>query len=275
MPKVQAVGKAIDLGGGGFIVQRQRVLLHGLSFAQLHQASFGGKQIQPVHFQRLRIGPMLCAPVRPRWVDVLNEFREHLPYTCFAALAGVGLLSLVRFFADLSDREDLLPKAAEDLFHTFHFFHLFLSAVATTAMFWRYDRRWMKAVAIGILGAALPCGASDIAFPLMGGQLMGIVMKPHICFIDHPFLVWPFLLAGVLGGLLLPPIKQSTHFAHGTHVLFSSAASVLYLVSFGVADWLRFAPYIFFLLIGAVLVPCCTSDIVFPLLLTRSERSPS
>ena len=211
--------------------------------------------------------------LRPRLASTLSEFREHLPYTLFAALAGVGLLGLVSFFADLTAREDLLPDASEDLFHTMHFFHLFLSAMATTAMFWRYEHRFARAVLIGIMGTVLPCGASDVFFPFLGGQLLGVSMTMHICLVEHPLMVWPFLLAGVIGGVLLPPVKQTTHFAHGGHVFLSSAASVLYLVAFGAADWLRFAPAIFVLLVLAVLVPCCTSDIAFPLLLTRSGPS--
>lgn len=201
----------------------------------------------------------------------MAEFREHLPTTLFAALAGVGVLGVITFAAELTHREALLPEASEDLFHTVHFFHLFLSAMATTAMFWRYDRRFWKAVGIGVLGSALFCGTSDVFIPLAGGWFLGIAMETHICFSEHPLLVWPFLLCGVVAAFLLPPLKQTSHFAHGGHVFLSSAASVLYLVSFGVTEWLRLAPFIFLLLVVAVLVPCCTSDIVFPLMLSGSK----
>lgn len=208
--------------------------------------------------------------MRARFSKVVEEFREHLPTTIFAALAGVALLGLMTFAADFTDRMNLLPSASVDLFHTMHFLHLFLSAMATTAMFWRYDHRLIKAIAIGTLGAALLCGASDVFFPLLGGWLMGVPMEAHLCFVEHPLLVWPFLLGGVAAGLGLPPVKASTHFAHGGHVLLSSAASLLYLVSFGAAHWLHYAPAIFFLLFVAVMIPCCASDIAFPLLLSQS-----
>lgn len=211
--------------------------------------------------------------MRARWAATVEEFREHLPYTLLAAAVALGLLGAVTFLARLMDRQSVLPSAAQNLFHTMHFFHLFLSAIATTAMFWRYDRRRMKAVLIGVVGTVVPCGASDIFFPLLGGWFMGASMEAHICFLEHPLLVWPFVLTGVFVGFLLPPVRQSTHLAHGGHVLLSSAASGLYLISFGMADWIRFAPFVFLLLVVAVMVPCCTSDIVFPLMLTHPDEA--
>ncbi len=211
--------------------------------------------------------------MRARWRATVEEFREHLPYTLMAAATALGLLGVLTFLARLMDRQSVLPSAAQNLFHTTHFFHLFLSAIATTAMFWRYDRRRAKAILIGIVGTALPCGASDAIFPLLGGWFMGAPMQAHICFLEHPLLVWPFVLAGVFVGFLLPPVRTSTHLAHGGHVLLSSAASGLYLVSFGMTEWFRFAPFVFLLLVAAVLIPCCTSDIVFPLMLTRRDEA--
>mgnify|MGYP001558073713 CR=1 FL=1 len=208
----------------------------------------------------------------PRVGPMLEEFREHLPYTVFAALTALGLLGGLVFLAGLGGRASFLPRASEDLFHAMHFLHLFLSAMATTAVFWRYDRKVVKAVIIGLVGTALPCGASDILFPLMGGRLMGIQVTAHICFVEHPVMVWPFMAAGILAGFILPSRKPASHLAHGGHVFISSTATMLYLVAFGTADWIRLAPFIFVLLVAAVMVPCCTSDIVFPMLMTSPDR---
>lgn len=202
---------------------------------------------------------------------VIQELRQHLPYTLLAALIGVGGMALLNFEASLNNRQAILPQASQGLFHVFHFSHLFFSAIATTAMFWRYERRLTKALLVGFFGAVIPCGASDIFFPFVGGRLLGVAMDLHLCVVEHPFWVFPFVLGGVAVGFLLPPIQRSTLFSHAAHVILSSSASMLYLLSFGVADWLRFIGLVFILLVVAVMIPCCTSDIVFPLLFTRSQ----
>ena len=208
-----------------------------------------------------------------RFRHILEELREHLPYTLFSAFIGVSLLALINFAATLTGRQSILPEASKGLFHTFHFSHLFFSAIATTAMFWRYERRLLKTILIGFFGTILPCGTSDIIFPFVGGRFLGVPMVLHICLIQHPWVVLPFVFSGILVGFVLPPIQRSTFFSHAIHVLLSSVATMLYLISFGVADWLKFAALVFLLLFLAVMVPCCTSDIVFPLLF--AQRKPS
>jgi len=211
--------------------------------------------------------------VKKRARQILEELREHLPYTVFAALIGVGLMSLISFGAALTGRQSLLPEASQGLFHVFHFSHLFFSAIATTAMFWRHERLLLKTIGVGFFGTVLPCGTSDVIFPFLGGKVLGVSMEFHLCIAQHPLLVLPFLFGGIAVGFLLPSVQRSTLFSHAGHVILSSTATMLYLVSFGVADWLRFSALVFLLLIAAVMVPCCTSDIVFPLLFTRPIKS--
>ncbi|MDI6884377.1 MAG: hypothetical protein QMD00_04550, partial [Hadesarchaea archaeon] len=55
------------------------------------------------------------------------------------------------------------------------------------------------------------------------------------------------------------------------HVLISTLASLFYLMAFGVVDWLPLFPFVFAVLFIAVWIPCCASDIVFPLLFTRKR----
>jgi hypothetical protein len=43
-------------------------------------------------------------------------------------------------------------------------------------------------------------------------------------------------------------------------------ASILYVVSVGLTGWMEHFGMVFFFTILAVLIPCCISDIVFPLL---------
>jgi hypothetical protein len=168
------------------------------------------------------------------------------------------------------------------LFHLFHPVHMFFSAAATTAMFWRYERRLVKAVLIGILGAVGVCGVSDILMPYASQLLLvtlgkldpGTPLRIHICIVHHPDLVVPFAIIGVAVGLSAAMvIERSTLFSHSLHVFSSTMASIFYLIGpFGRTGWFDLLGLVFLLVVLAVMIPCCVSDIIFPLALTRSAR---
>jgi hypothetical protein len=169
-----------------------------------------------------------------------------------------------------------------DLFHLFHPVHMFFSAAATTAMFWRYERRLIKAMVIGILGAIGVCGISDIGLPhasqLMLARLGTLApLRPlelHICVLDEPALVLPFAVVGVAVGLAAAvAVERSTLFSHSLHVFSSTMASIFYLVGpFGQTAWIGALGWGFLLVVLAVMIPCCVSDIIFPLALARPGR---
>lgn len=91
----------------------------------------------------------------------------------------------------------------------------------------------------------------------------------HIAFIDHWWLINPLALIGVAIGLWKPMTKVP----HAGHVLLSTWASLFYLVAYGNAglNWLPLLPLVFVVLFVAVWLPCCVSDIVFPLLFVGKE----
>ena len=92
-------------------------------------------------------------------------------------------------------------------------------------------------------------------------------MTFHWCLAQHPMLVVPFAVVGVFVGMIAAEtVTRSTYFSHSAHVFVSSAASIFCLVSFGLTDWAEKLGYVFILMILAVVIPCCFSDIVFPLL---------
>ena len=163
------------------------------------------------------------------------------------------------------------PQASQNLFHVFHPLHVLFSAAATTAMFWRYDKKILKATFIGFVGALSLCGLSDIFIPFVAGYLLGVEMQLHICILADPMLILPFAFFGIFMGFVLPTVVESTIFSHATHVLISSMASIFYLVSFGLIEWIPVGGMVFIYMVLAVMIPCCTSDIVFPLLLVRKE----
>jgi len=204
-----------------------------------------------------------------------QELLSHLPFSIFSTIGGMVVVAVLTFLGEPLYKENL-PGAFRDLFHIFHPVHMLFSATATTAMFWQYERRWIKALVVGLAGAILICGASDILIPYASGLILGAKMQPHICIIEHPGLVLPFALVGVAAGFLASGhIVRATVFSHSAHVLISSAASLLYLVSFGLEHWIDRAGWVFILVVVAVMIPCCFSDIVFPLLaVTRKGETP-
>ncbi|MFH0778414.1 MAG: hypothetical protein V2A71_07255 [Candidatus Eisenbacteria bacterium] len=167
-----------------------------------------------------------------------------------------------------------LPGLFTKLFHVFHPLHILFSAIATTAMFWRYDRKLIRAIVIGVVGSVGICGLSDILIPFLGGLASGKHMHLHVCLIEHPSLVIPFAILGVVVGIIAADVlvdRRSTLFSHSSHVLVSTMASLLYLVSFGFTDWMDAIFKVLAIVVIAVVLPCCTSDIVFPLLLISPE----
>jgi len=200
------------------------------------------------------------------------ELQRHLPYAIFSIAAGMVALGVLTYISILLKARDI-SQATQGLFHIFHPIHLLLSATATTAMFWRHERKFIKAVFIGFIGAVGICGISDIIIPYVAGFLLGVRMHFHACIVEHPTMILPFVVAGIFVGLIIPPTTdKSTIFSHAAHVLVSSMASVLYLVSFGLSEWIQIAGMVFAYMVLAVMIPCCMSDIVFPLLLTKKRE---
>lgn len=222
-----------------------------------------------------------------RLKDIAHEFKHHFPFTVFSAAAGIIIVSIIFVIltsmpvihdenetVEEHDHGEGFEHSTSQLFHVFHPIHVLFSASATTAMFWRYDKKLIKAILIGLIGSLAICGISDIFMPFLGGSLIGIEMELHICLIQHPLTVIPFAFFGIVLGLISAEVfatRSSTIFSHSGHVLVSTMASILYLTSFGYTDWMENMFIIFVIVVLAVLIPCCTSDIFFPLLLVENK----
>ena len=205
--------------------------------------------------------------MKTQFRHILEELQHHLPYTVFSVAIGIMVLGLLTVVIE----GEKFPQASQNLFHVFHPLHLLFSAAATAAMFWRHDKKLFKAVSIGFVGAVGICGISDIFIPFVAGYLLGVKMHLHICIIAHPMLILPFLSFGLFMGFVLPSMVESTIFSHAAHVLISSMASIFYLVSFGLTEWIPVGGMVIIYMVLAVMIPCCTSDIIFPLLLVRED----
>lgn len=219
------------------------------------------------------------APGTPLADALRAELLEHLPFSVSSVAIGLIFAGLICYLApENAEAENLRHEHDAStiffLFHLFHPAHMFFSAAATTAMFYRYDRNSFKAVLVGIVGSVGVCGISDIGLPHLSLVLMGQHVPLHVCLIENPSLVLPFAVMGVLVGLgAAVGVSRSTLFSHSLHVLASTAASIFYLIApFSPLSWVHELGKIFVFVIIAVMGPCCASDIVFPLLMTGAAR---
>ncbi len=158
------------------------------------------------------------------------------------------------------------PDVSHHTFHILHPAHMLLSSIVTAAMFRLHRGGAGTSIVVGLVGAAGICTISDIVFPYVGGTLLGAGMTLHVCILEHPWLV---LIPGLVGATIGALTRCPTKCPHAAHVLVSTLASLFYLIGFGILDWLPMFPLVFVVLFIAVWVPCCTSDIIFPLLFVR------
>ncbi|MCM8777821.1 MAG: hypothetical protein NC905_06130 [Candidatus Omnitrophica bacterium] len=207
-------------------------------------------------------------------VHIWEELRHHLPFSTLSVSAGLIIVGVFTIIAEILGVSDV-SYYSKKLFHIFHPVHLLFSAIATTAMFWQNERKFFKAAVIGFVGSVGICGISDIIIPYISGLLLGAHMHLHICVIEHSYLILPFVFLGVIIGFLAPGTlekQEGVIFSHSIHVMVSAVASILYLVSFGVTDWIESIGIVLIYMVLAVVIPCCTSDIIFPLLFTSDKK---
>lgn len=195
---------------------------------------------------------------------ILHELRGHAPFTAIGALSGIVLMLIVVLAAAPA-------HITNTAFYICHPVHVMLSAIVTSAMFWRYRRNLAMAIVLGYVGSIVLGTLSDVLLPHVGGWLMGLEMdhvEQHIGFIEEWWAVNPAALLGIAIGIL----RSRTKVPHFGHVLVSTWASLFYLMTHGhVGNWLPVLPAAFVVLFFAVWLPCCVSDIVFPLVFVRGE----
>ncbi len=217
--------------------------------------------------------------------NIIKELAHHFPFTIFSAVFAIGAVAILSTILDAGHGACATDQCASghhhhggpfgNLFHIFHPMHILLSAVATTAMFRRFENRIFKGIMVGFVGSLGICGISDIILPYAGGLILDIHMEFHFCLVKHPLTVVPFSLVGIVVGLFTTQTmtnRTSTIYSHSAHVVFSTAATLLYLISYGFTGWMENLFPTFIILILAVLLPCCASDIFLPLLMVKKAR---
>ena len=199
---------------------------------------------------------------------ILRELKAHAPFTAFGAFTGIVLMVILTL-AKAGD------EALEPAFEGAHALHVFLSALVTAAMYRRYGGGVALCVVVGYLGSVGIATLSDVVFPHHGGAIILKLtgghahMHFHLPAIEEWWLINPAALIGIAIGVARPTTKAP----HAGHVLLSTWASLFYVVSNaqGSVNWFPLMPLVLVLLFVAVWLPCCVSDIVFPLLFVRGE----
>ncbi len=196
-----------------------------------------------------------------RWKLISKELARHAPFTAFGALTGLIILVIIVF--------GQVPSGiSETIFYILHPIHVLLSALVTTAIYRLHGRgKLWAAILIGYTGSIGIATLSDAIIPYLEGALFHIEQGPFwpLPFIEKWWLVNPLAVLGIAIGYWRP----TTRFPHAGHVLLSPWASLFVFTAFMVADWIPLLPLIFLFLSLAVLIPCCVSDIVYPLLFVR------
>jgi len=189
---------------------------------------------------------------------IFHELKTHAPFTALGALSGIALLWILHGL-------NTPPQTSARLFGILHPFHVFLSALATTAMYRLHGKRsvW-RTLWVGYLGSIGIATLSDCLIPFVGEWMLGLPNRGlHLGFIEH----WQVVNSLALAGILLGSWRPHTQLFHGLHVGVSTGASLFHIsMAMGGGTptlWIGIAITGFLFL--SVWVPCCTSDIVFPL----------
>ena len=217
--------------------------------------------------------------------QILQELKVHSPFTLVGAATGIVLMLLGRKF---------LAGHEQKIFAVFHPLHVVLSAMVTAALFeiHRKAKNFLMILAIGIVGSIGVATLSDCILPFFGETILGVSVPTHaavhehedgqLCeedhgehhaelhlgFIEEWYLVFPAAIFGVL----LAYLKPATHLPHASHVLLSTWASSAHILMNTQVDMtLMLLGGIFIVLFLSVWLPCCVSDIIFPMLFVRSD----
>ncbi|MFH0762264.1 MAG: hypothetical protein V1925_00010 [Candidatus Omnitrophota bacterium] len=196
---------------------------------------------------------------------ILKELKHHAPFTFAGAACGILFMLIFR---------KMPPDTARNFFYVFHPLHVFLSALVTTSIFRLHTKGrpvpLVTVLLIGYFGSVGIATLSDSLIPYLGESLLNLPNRGvHLGFIEEFWLVNPMAFLGIAAAL----IKPATKFTHSGHVLLSTWASLFHILMAlgGYLAWASYLVILFFLFI-AVWIPCCVSDIIFPLLFLPKSK---
>ncbi len=190
-----------------------------------------------------------------------KELKAHAPFTAVGTLTGIIIMGVIVYVQ--------VPRSLSTaLFWGFHPFHVVLSALVTAGMYRLHGEGVLwRTILIGYFGSIGIATLSDSIIPYLGECLLGLPDRGlHLGFIEKWWLVNPMAAAGIAIACFWPKTK----FPHAGHVLLSTWASLFHMtMALGCNYDLLTVSLIGVFLFLAVWIPCCTSDIVFPLLFSK------
>lgn len=194
---------------------------------------------------------------------VFSELKEHAPFTFLGAISGIVLFVLLR---------NIPYGISFKLFYVFHPLHVLLSSFVTASMYKLHKKNpnIIKFFLIGFIGPLLIATVSDSIIPYIGETLLHLPHRElHLGFIERWYIVNPIAFLGVALAYFMP----NTKFPHSGHILISTWAS-LFHVMMSVDKSISIFVYsgVLFLLFISDWIPCCFSDIVFPLLFIKGSH---
>ena len=198
--------------------------------------------------------------------QILRELKNHAPFTLLGAITGILIMV---FF------QNIPHKISLNIFYVLHPIHVALSALVTTSMYKLHKCGEVRCnlpflLIIGFTGSIGIATISDSLIPYLGEVMLNMPNRGlHIGFIEKWWLVNPLAILGIA----IAYFRPSTKFPHAGHVLLSTWASIFHIIMAvgSTLNWLSYIAVLIFLFI-AVLIPCCVSDIVFPLLFVGKSK---
>ncbi|MBN1694457.1 hypothetical protein JW879_03540 [candidate division WOR-3 bacterium] len=196
--------------------------------------------------------------------EIITELKHHAPFTIFGAITGIVIMLLSL---------KLPYRVSYNVFYLLHPLHVFLSALVTAAMYKLHKDKFplIALLIIGYLGSIGIATLSDSIIPYIGESILNMPNRGiHLGFIERWWLVNPLAIIGII----VAYYKPKTKFPHGLHVLLSTWASLFHIImaGTGLLSWLSYIGIFIFLFL-AVWIPCCVSDIIFPLLFIKKPRN--
>lgn len=186
---------------------------------------------------------------------ILKELKHHIPFTASATLIAILFVLLFRSFD---------TKTAFEIIHPVH---VIASAIVTSAIYYKHKKNISIAIIIGLTGSILIGSISDILLPYLGALIFNFKPEFHLPIIKETLII----LSAAFIGSIIGITTKITKFPHFIHVFLSVFASLFYLISFAQIDSTGLI-LSFFIVFIAVLIPCCISDIIYPLFFIDNKK---